>query len=162
MYYSNAYFMQYTLKLATRCINDNNRAPFSSIIVKDKQIVGSGIESTFYNLDPTAHSEIEAIRDACKNLKTSSLCGCILFTSSEPCSMCLSALHWAGIKSIYYSCSRKDVYQFGFPDRFQLTKKSTFDKKHQINAIQLMKHEGIKVFSKNARGLVESQHLANN
>ena len=154
MYYSHDYFKRDTLKLATQCLVDTNRVPFSFIIVKDQQIVGRGKESTFYNNDPTTHSEIEAIRDACKNLQTSSLTGCILYSSSEACSMCLSALHWAGLSSIYYSCSRKDVYRFGFPDKFHLIEKTTFKSKSRIKVEQIMRDDGIKLFLKNERRLL--------
>ena len=78
MSHPNLHFMQFTLSLARECLQDSNRAPFSSIIVKDNKIIGIGKESTHCKCDPTAHSEIEAVREACKNLKTMNLKDCIL------------------------------------------------------------------------------------
>lgn len=151
MGHSNTYFMNRVLKLTEECIPDRNRTPFGSIVVKENEIIGIGKESSYYNFDPTAHSEIEAIRDACKNLRSSCLEDATLYSSSEPCSMCLSALYWAGIKEVYYSCSRKDVSDFGYPDRFQLMEKSTFDSRNRINMTQLLRDDGIKIFSKNEK-----------
>nr|WP_042295515.1 nucleoside deaminase [Nonlabens ulvanivorans] len=138
------------LALARDCLSDNKRHPFGAVVVRNDAIVGIGKEGTFLNSDPTAHSEIEAIRSACTNLKTSSLKNCVLYTSSEPCSMCLSATFWAGIKTIYYACSRDDVYEFGFSDKFELVEKRahlTTTNSEKIRLFQVNKDEGIQIFN---------------
>lgn len=147
---SKSDYINKALSIAHSCLNDNGRYPFGSIIVKDNKIVGIGKEASRVNNDPTAHSEIEAIRDACQNLKTTNLENCVIYTSSEPCSMCLSALFWSQINIVYYACSREDVFEFGFPDRFVLVEKrenltkASFKKmqSHQIN-----NDEGIQIFN---------------
>lgn len=146
--------MQFTLGVAEECLQDNNRAPFSSIIVKDNKIIGIGKESTQCKCDPTAHSEIEALRSACKNLKTTNLEDCILYTSSEPCSMCMSAMYWANVSLIYYACSRNDVYRFGFPDRFDLIEKRIQIEDKPIHQNQILRKEGIKLFLEYERRLL--------
>ncbi|MCC1485415.1 nucleoside deaminase [Winogradskyella immobilis] len=147
---SNIEYIDIALSIAYDCINDDGRYPFGTIVVKDNKIVGIGKEATRVKNDPTAHSEIEAIRDACKNLNTSNLKGCIVYTSCEPCSMCLSALFWSNIDAVYYACSREDVFKLGFPDRFELIeKRKNLDKTvnlKTIKMIQLKSIEGVEVF----------------
>lgn len=101
--------------------NENNfrdGGPFGAIIVKDEMIIGRGHNQVLKNNDPTAHAEVLAIRDACKNLKTYDLSGCILYTSCYPCPMCLSATIWSNIKEIYYGNTRKDAENIGFRDDY--------------------------------------------
>jgi len=146
---SNSYYMEKAISIAHSCLCDNKRYPFGSIIVKDNSIIGIGKEGTRVNNDPTSHSEIEAIRDACRNLKTSDLSTCVLYTSSEPCSMCLAALFWAQVDTVYYACSREDVFDFGFSDRFKLIEKrvnSIDSNLNQIDLHQLKNDKGIQVF----------------
>lgn len=144
-------YISQAICLAESCLSDPKRAPFGSIIVKDNRIIGEGKEATRVNCDPTAHSEIEAIRDACKNLGTSNLKGCIMYTSNEPCSMCMSALHWAKIDAVYYASSREDVFKFGLPDRFKLVEKRSNSDKVDMDVMKLfhLKNEkAIKLFKK--------------
>jgi guanine deaminase len=93
--------------------------PFACIILdSDGFTVGAGENRVSLDNDPTAHAEIVAIRNACKNMKNFNLANCVLFTSCEPCPMCLSAIYWAGIKNVYYGSSRKDASNAGFADDF--------------------------------------------
>lgn len=150
MYKSKYDYINKAISIAHSCLNDDRRYPFGSIIVKDNKIVGIGKESARINNDPTAHSEIEAIRNACKNLKKSSLKNCVIYTSSEPCSMCLSALFWSQIDTVYYACSREDVFNFGFSDRFNLVeKREGFDETnfHKINLYQMENEKGLQIFN---------------
>jgi tRNA(Arg) A34 adenosine deaminase TadA len=84
-------------------------ASFGAVIVKDGKVIGKGYNTTVLSYDPTAHGEIVAIRDACKNLGTMSLGGCDLYTNADPCPMCFSAAYWAGIKNIYYGVTKEDL-----------------------------------------------------
>ncbi len=120
---SHSHYMNEAVALAHECLEDKLRSPFGCVVVHKDKIVGIGKEAIKVKNDPTAHAEIEAIRDASQHLKTIDLSDCILFTSSEPCSMCLSAIHWSRIRTVYYSCSRKDVFSFGLPDAFELVEK---------------------------------------
>ncbi len=147
---SKLYYIHKAISIAHSCLGDNKRHPFGSIIVKDNKIIGIGKESTRINNAPTAHSEIEAIRNACKNLKSSSLKDCIIYKSSEPCSMCLSALFWSQVNTIYYACSREDVFNFGFSDRFSLVeKREHFDDTYfqKMNLYQMESEKGLQIFN---------------
>lgn len=97
-------------------IENGHGGPFGSVIVKDDKIVGRGHNRVLYKQDPTCHGEMEAIRDACKNLGTHDLSGCELYTTAEPCPMCLGGILWANIKTVYYGCNRKDTADIGFRD----------------------------------------------
>ncbi len=141
---SNLYYMNEAIVLAHECLNDQLRSPFGCIVVHKNKIVGIGKESVKIKNDPTAHAEIEAIRNASKNLNKTNLSDCILFTSSEPCSMCLSAIHWSKIKKVYYSCSRKDVFSFGLPDSFELVEKRKHLKEFEM--IQIKDDKAIRIF----------------
>lgn len=98
---------------------DNGSSPFGCVIVNAKgEIVGQGYNHVVLNNDPTAHGEVMAIRNACENLKTFDLSGCILYSSCEPCPMCLNACKWANIAEVYYAADRYDAESIGFRDRF--------------------------------------------
>lgn len=109
-------YMQVADELACQNLLLNHGGPFGAVVVKNDFIVGLGKNNVLKNNDPTAHAEIEAIRDACKNLNTYDLTGCELYTSCYPCPMCLSAIIWANIKEVYYACTRKDAGEIGFRD----------------------------------------------
>ncbi len=97
---------------------DNGSSPFGCVIVNAKgEIVGLGHNTVALDNDPTAHGEVNAIRNACKNLGTFDLSGCILYTSCEPCPMCLNACKWANITEVYYAADRYDAENIGFRDR---------------------------------------------
>ncbi|MFA7717339.1 MAG: nucleoside deaminase [Candidatus Absconditabacterales bacterium] len=112
---SNA-FMQEAIALSALNIKEKNGGPFGAVIVKDGQIVGRGYNHVVANTDPTAHGEVMAIRDACKNLGNLELQGCELYTSCEPCPMCLGAIYRARIEKIYYANTEKDAHDIGFDD----------------------------------------------
>ena len=109
-------YMKHVDKLAKDNLSTNNGGPFGAVITKNGEIVGMGNNHVLKNNDPTAHAEIMAIRDACKNLNTYDLTGCTLYTSCYPCPMCLSAIIWANIKEVYYACTREDAGKIGFRD----------------------------------------------
>ena len=109
-------FMDEALKEAYKGINAGDGGPFGCVIVKDGKIVGKGHNRVLLNKDPTCHGEIEAIRDACKNLGTHNLEGCELYTTAEPCPMCLGGILWSNIKNAFYGCNRKDTNEIGFRD----------------------------------------------
>ena len=109
-------FMEEALKEAYDGILNNHGGPFGSVVVKDGMIVGRGHNRVLINEDPTCHGEMEAIRDACHKLGTHDLSGCELYTTAEPCPMCLGGILWANISKVYYGCTVTDTDEIGFRD----------------------------------------------
>lgn len=109
-------YMKNAIEEAKIGINAQEGGPFGCVIVKDGEIIGRGHNKVLKNVDPTCHGEIEAIHDACKNLKTYNLENCELYTTGEPCNMCLCACMWANIKKIYYGATIEDNGKIGFRD----------------------------------------------
>lgn len=110
-------FMQQARDMARDGANRNDGGPFGAVIIdKDGNVIAKGNNKVIVSHDPTAHAEIVAIREASKKLNTHDLSDCILYTSCEPCPMCLSAIIWANIKKVYYACTRKDAASIGFRD----------------------------------------------
>src|SRR5215210_4919822 len=109
-------FMQEAIKLSLRGITSGEGGPFGCVIVKGDEIVGRGNNRVTSSNDPTAHAEVVAIRDACKNLDTFQLCDCEIYTSCEPCPMCMGAIYWARPKKVYFANTRTDAADIGFDD----------------------------------------------
>ncbi len=110
-------YMEKAYKNAIHGIEEKQGGPFGAVVVDSHgTIVGNGNNRVFKNCDPTAHAEIVAIRDACQTLHTNDLSGCTLYTTCEPCPMCLSAIVWSNIKTFYFGCTRKDAANIGFRD----------------------------------------------
>ena len=109
-------FMQEALQEAYEGIRAGDGGPFGCVIVKDGLIVGRGHNRVILKNDPTCHGEMEAIRDACEALGTYDLAGCVLYTTAEPCPMCLGATLWANIRQVCFGCSRLDSEGIGFRD----------------------------------------------
>lgn len=115
---SNEKFMREAIKLADDGMASGRGGPFGCVVVRRGEIVGRGHNRVTSTNDPTAHAEVVAIRDACANLETFQLTDCELYTSCEPCPMCLSAIYWARIPTVYYGNTRKDAADIGFDDDF--------------------------------------------
>ena len=109
-------YFDYATMVASKVVLNKEGGPFGAVIVKNGKIVGIGNNKVLLKNDPTAHAEITAIRDACKNLNTYDLTGCIIYSTSEPCPMCLSAIIWSNIKEVYYATTRLEVARIGFRD----------------------------------------------
>lgn len=110
-------YMEIANENAKKGIEKKQGGPFGAVIVdKEGNIISNGNNKVLLNNDPTAHAEIVAIRNACEKLETYDLNGCVLYTSCEPCPMCLSAAIWANIKKIYYGCTKDDANSIGFRD----------------------------------------------
>ena len=109
-------YLDEAIKQGFTGIHNGEGGPFGAVIVKDNKIVGVGNNQVLMNNDPTAHAEVVAIRNACKNLNTFDLSGCTIYSTSEPCPMCLSSIIWANIKEVYYGTNRKEVAKIGFRD----------------------------------------------
>lgn len=109
-------FMQAAIEEAEKSVDRREGGPFGAVIVKDGIILSRGHNQVVGHNDPTAHAEIQAIRLAAETLGTFDLSGCSIYTTSEPCPMCYSAIHWARIGKIYYGCTRQDAAEIGFDD----------------------------------------------
>ena len=111
-------YMKIAKELSEENLKTNVGGPFGTCIVKDGKIIGRGSNHVLINNDPTAHAEIMAIREACKNINSYDLSDCELYTSCFPCPMCLSAIIWANIKKVYYGNTKEDAASIGFRDDF--------------------------------------------
>jgi tRNA(Arg) A34 adenosine deaminase TadA len=115
---SNATFMREAVQLAEQGMRSGRGGPFGCVVVRRGEVVGRGSNRVTSTNDPTAHAEVVAIRDACTALNTFQLTDCELYTSCEPCPMCLSAIYWARIPHVYYGNTRADAAAIGFDDDF--------------------------------------------
>ncbi|MCC6516290.1 MAG: nucleoside deaminase [Chitinophagales bacterium] len=111
-------FMKRAIELSKMALQTGKGGPFGCVIVKDGKIVGEGHNQVTSTNDPTAHAEVVAIRNACKNLNSFQLEGCEVYTSCEPCPMCLGAIYWARPSKVYFANTREDAKQIGFDDSF--------------------------------------------
>jgi len=141
----NIDFMKRAIELSIQNIK-NNGGPFGCIIVKENKIIAEGVNRVTFNNDPTAHAEIIAIRNACKKLNTFNLEKCELYTSCEPCPMCLSAIYWSHIDKIYYGNSRLDASKIGFDDDFIYNELNKNSSSRKIQMKQISQNEAKKAF----------------
>lgn len=111
-------FMRMAIRVSEGNVTNALGGPFGAVVVKDGILVAKSANKVTTTLDPTAHAEVSAIRLACKKLKTYDLSGCIIYTSCEPCPMCLGAIYWAHIDKIYYANTKQDAQEIGFDDQF--------------------------------------------
>jgi guanine deaminase len=140
-------FMQEAVALSQQGANNNEGGPFGCVIVKDDKIVGRGNNKVTSTNDPTAHAEVVAIRDACKNLGTFQLDGCEVYTSCEPCPMCLGAIYWARPSVIYYANNREDAAQIGFDDSMIYDEMKACIEDRKIPIKSLSRDAALKVFN---------------
>ena len=139
-------FLLKAIELSGENLKRNNGGPFGAVIVKNGKIISTGINKVISENDPTSHAEIEAIRKACKKLKNFHLENCEIYTSCEPCPMCLSAIYWARISKIYYANSRKDAAGIGFQDDFLYKEILLKPGNRKIPAKQFLRSEALKIF----------------
>ncbi|MES2873620.1 MAG: nucleoside deaminase [Bacteroidota bacterium] len=111
-------FMRMAIRVSEGNVTNALGGPFGAVVVKDGKLLAKSANKVTTILDPTAHAEVSAIRIACKKLKTYHLSGCVIYTSCEPCPMCLGAIYWAHIDKIYYANTKKDAQLIGFDDQF--------------------------------------------
>lgn len=140
------FLMKIAIDLSKSGMEAGKGGPFGCVIVKDGQIIGQGSNSVLETNDPTAHAEIVAIRDACNNLNSFQLEGCEIFTSCEPCPMCLGAIYWARPSKVFFANSRKDAALAGFDDEFIYGQLDMENEKRSIPFSQIMRKEAFEVF----------------
>ena len=124
----------------------NGGGPFGAVIVKDGKIIASGVNRVTANTDPTAHAEVNAIRKAAKKMGTFDLAGCDIYTSCEPCPMCLGAVYWAHLDKMYYGNSKTDARNIGFDDSFIYDEINLNPENRRVKTVQLLPEEAIEAF----------------
>lgn len=137
----NPEFLRRAIALATQNVVSGKGGPFGAVIVRDGKVVGEGANSVTAVNDPTAHAEVNAIRAAGKCLGTFSLAGCELYTSCEPCPMCLSAAYWARLDAVYYGARAADAARAGFDDAFLYSELGKDAGQRQLRSMQLLGDE---------------------
>jgi len=139
--------MRAAIRLSRSKMRANCGGPFGAIVVRHGRIVGRGWNQVTSTNDPTAHAEMTAIRDACRRLKTFQLADCELYTSCEPCPMCLSAIYWARLKKIFYANTRRDAARIAFDDDRIYRELAKPASRRNLPMQQLLRPEALKVFA---------------
>jgi guanine deaminase len=127
-------------------MQSNSGGPFGAVVVKDGEIIGGGYNRVTSDNDPTAHAEIMAIRDACKNIGSFQLDDCVIYTSCEPCPMCLGAIYWARPKKVFYACTREDAAAAHFDDQFIYDELELKIKDRKVDFENIIRVEGLHLF----------------
>ena len=138
--------MRIAIRLSEQNVSKALGGPFGAVIVKDGKIIARSANKVTQQNDPTAHAEVATIRLACRKLKTFDLSGCIIYTSCEPCPMCLSAIYWAQIDSVYFANTKQDAARIGFNDQFIYDEIALSKDKRKISMHQIMKVEAKSAF----------------
>ncbi|OCX54527.1 tRNA-specific adenosine deaminase [Mucilaginibacter sp. PPCGB 2223] len=139
-------FMRMAIELSEYNVKNNHGGPFGAVIVKDGMVIARSGNRVVPDNDPTAHAEVSAIRLACKELQTFNLEGCEIYTSCEPCPMCLSAIYWAHLDKIYYANDKIDAATIGFDDKFIYDEIACEMKDRKIPVVQLLRDEAQRAF----------------
>jgi len=139
-------FMERAIELAIENVNSGKGGPFGAVVVCDGRIIGEGTNVVTSTNDPTAHAEITAIREACRKLRTFQLSECEIYTSCEPCPMCLGAIYWARPKAVYFAASATDAAKAGFDDHFIYEQLQLPVESRSLPMQPMMSAEGLKPF----------------
>ena len=139
-------FMRIAIELAEKNVLESIGGPFGAVVVRDGEIISGSANMVMTTNDPTAHAEVCAIRQACAKLNTHDLTGCVIYTSCEPCPMCLSAIYWSRINAIYYANTKADAGSIGFDDQFIYEELEKPKAARSIPVVQLMRNEAQQAF----------------
>ncbi len=140
--------MQAAIRLAEKGMDGNSGGPFGAVVVKNGEIISEGYNQVTSGNDPTAHAEIIAIREACKKLGSFQLDDCEIYTSCEPCPMCLGAIYWARPKKVFYACTRHDAAAANFDDQFIYDELKLKIEERKVDFENIIREEGISLFEK--------------
>ncbi len=140
-------FMRIAIRLSEQNVKNALGGPFGAVIVRNGKIIAKSANKVTTTLDPTAHAEISAIRLACKKIKSFDLSGCVIYTSCEPCPMCLSAIYWARLDTIYYANTKIDAENIGFDDRFIYDEIALPMENRKLVIQQLLRDEALGAFN---------------
>lgn len=139
-------FMREAIALSKNNVEKGTGGPFGAVIVKEGKIIAKSANTVTTTNDPTAHAEVSTIRLACKELNTFTLEGCVIYTSCEPCPMCLGAIYWARLDKIYYANTKKDAAYIGFDDAFIYEELDLKPENRKLKSEQLLADEAMEVF----------------
>jgi len=143
----NQKFMREAIRLSIQMMRRGQGGPFGAVVVRKGRIVGRGWNQVTSANDPTAHAEVVAIREACRRLKTFQLDDCDLYTSCEPCPMCLSAIYWARFRRVFYGNTRRDAARINFDDDFLYREVALPMRKRTLRMKQLLRTEALAAFA---------------
>ena len=145
---NHEYFMRRAMALAEKGMNANEGGPFGVVIVKNGIIISEGNNQVILTNDPTAHAEIVAIREACSKLESFQLDDCIIYTSCEPCPMCMGAIYWSRPEKVFFSCTKHDAKEIGFDDEYIYREIQKEVGGRDIPFYPLLREQGLEVFKK--------------
>ena len=138
-------FMRQAIDLSIENVR-NGGGPFGAVIVRNGEVVASGVNNVVPHCDPTAHAEVSAIRKACQKVGDFKLDGCTIYTSCEPCPMCLSAIYWSGIERIFYGNTKQDAEDINFSDKFIYDELALPMTERRVPAVNIMREEALEAF----------------
>lgn len=145
MYDADRKFMRQAIDLSVENVR-NGGGPFGAVIVRNGEVVATGVNNVVPHCDPTAHAEVSAIRRACQRIGDFKLDGCTIYTSCEPCPMCLSAIYWAGIERIFYGNTKQDAEDINFSDKFIYDELALPMTERRVPAVNIMREEALEAF----------------
>ena len=145
---SHEQFMRRAIELAKRGVDENLGGPFGCVVVKDGEVIGEGFNQVTSSNDPTAHAEVVAIRDACSALNSFQLEGCTIYTSCEPCPMCLGAIYWARPSALFIAGTREDAAAAGFDDDLFYAELAKPNELRELKMESMLREESQKVFQR--------------
>ncbi|MBN2639981.1 MAG: nucleoside deaminase [Bacteroidales bacterium] len=134
------------ISLASSNVHSHQGGPFGAVVVKNGEIIGRGSNQVTISNDPTAHAEVVAIRDAARHLKSFDLSGCEIYSSCEPCPMCLGAIYWSRLDKLYYAATKDDAATADFDDSFIYKEFALPKEERSIPSVQMMREDAVKVF----------------
>jgi len=152
------FFMRRAIELAKEGMNSNEGGPFGAVIVKNDEIIAEGNNKVTSTNDPTAHAEVVVIRKACEKLNSFQLDDCIIYTSCEPCPMCLGAIYWARPKKVFYACDKNDAAKIDFDDQFIYEEIDKPINSRNIPFVRILQEEGVTVFNKWAEKVDKTEY----
>lgn len=151
-------FMRMAIQLSIENVENGRGGPFAAVIVKDGDILATGVNEVTSSNDPTAHAEVVAIRKACEKLNSYQLDGCEIYCSCEPCPMCLGAIYWARPSKIYYANTKEDAAAIGFDDHFIYTEMEIPVEKRKLPTLQLLRDEALEAFEKWENSTIKTKY----
>ena len=154
----NAEFMQEAIRLSINNVEEGKGGPFAAIVVKDGKIIARGVNQVTTNNDPTAHAEVVAIRNACTALNSFQLDGCEIYTSCEPCPMCLGAIYWARPAKLFYANSKEDASAINFDDQFIYEEIAKPIAERKLFTKQILRKEALEAFKKWRESTIKKEY----
>lgn len=150
--------MQEAIRLSVANVEEGRGGPFGAVVVKDGKIIARGVNMVTTSNDPTAHAEVVAIREACKLLNSFQLNGCEIYTSCEPCPMCLGAIYWARPDKLYYANSKEDAAAIQFDDQFIYDEIAKPVEQRSLFTKQILREEALEAFDKWAKSTIKTEY----